>query len=422
MISVRRCADPVTIMGVGVGTGTEEDDPAEAPLAGVRVVELSMYVQGPVAGLSLAALGADVVKIERVGHLDQMRTFRSVFGVDFDDRGREWLFASLNRNKRAVAIDIASEAGRPVFRRLIERADAFVTNMRTDGLLAHGADPDSLMAINPGLVYCRGAGFGLRGPLADDPCQDTVGMAFGGFMDTTSPDGTPNYPPGSMSDILTGTNMASAVMAGLLKRARTGRGCVVGTSQTQALLWLQSQGVGLAASLGERMERFSPDTTTNPLFTTYPTADGWIAIAALRRDQWPDIARAVGLDHLLADPRFQDLFTVIDNAEAFRPLFAEHLATEATVHWWQLLRQADIWVAPVNTVDQLADSEHVKANDYLVTFDDGFVGPPTPFEVDDWRGARGLAADYGEHTDEVLAELGFTDDEVIGLKVAGAVW
>ncbi len=399
-----------------------EPDHDEAPLAGVRVVELSMYVQGPVAGLALAALGADVVKIERVGHLDQMRTFRSVFGVDFDDRGREWLFASLNRNKRAVAIDIASDAGRPVFTRLIERADVFVTNMRPDGLAANRAGPDELLELNPRLVYCRGAGFGLRGPLADDPCQDTVGMAFGGFMDTTSPDGTPNYPPGSMSDILTGTNMASAVMAGLLKRARTGRGCVVGTSQTQSLLWLQSQGVGLAASLGERLERFTPETTTNPLFTTYPTADGWIAIAALRRNQWPDIARAVGLEHLLDDPRFTDLFTVIDNAEAFRPLFTQHLATAPTAHWWERLRRADIWVAPVHTVDQLAGDAHIRANEYLVDFDDGFVGPPTPFEVDDWRGARGLAADYGQHTDEVLAELGYGADEVLELKAAGAVW
>lgn len=400
----------------------DQPDLDDSPLAGVRVVELSMYVQGPVAGLALAALGADVVKIERVGHLDQMRTFRSVFGVDFDDRGREWLFASLNRNKRGVAIDITSASGREVFHRLIEKADVFVTNMRSDGLAAQGADPETLLEINPGLVYCRGAGFAVRGHLADDPCQDTVGMAYGGFMDTTSPTGIPNYPPGSMSDILTGTNMASAVMAGLLKRARTGRGCVVATSQTQALLWLQSQGVGLTASLGQRMERFSPDTTTNPLFTTYPTADGWIAIAALRRDQWPDIARAVGLEHLLDDPRFTDLFTVIDHAEEFRPLFANHLATEPTDHWWELLRLADIWVAPVNTVERLADDVAIRDNEYLVTFDDGFVGPPTPFEVDGWRGARGFAADYGQHTDEVLAELGYADDDVLALKADGAVW
>ncbi len=392
------------------------------PLAGVKVVELSMYVQGPVAGLTLASLGADVIKIERVGHLDQMRTFKSVFGIDFDDRGREWLYASLNRNKRALALDVASDAGRPVFHRMIEQADVFVTNMRATGLTAQGADPDTLMAINPNLVYCRGAGFGLRGPLADDPCQDTVGMAFGGFMDTTAPDEVPNYPPGSMSDILTGTNMASAVMAGLLKRATTGRGCVVGTSQTQSLLWMQLQGVGLAASLGAKMERFRPDATTNPLFTVYQTADGWIAIAALQRAQWLAIAENLGLQHMVADKRFATLDDVITNRDEFRPIFGAHLMTESTAHWWELLRAADIWVAPVNRVEDLAADEHIRANEYLVDFDDGFTGPPAPFEVDDWRGARGLAAEYAEHTDEILVELGFDDEEILGLRTEGAVW
>ncbi len=398
------------------------DPDEDGPLAGIKVVELSMYVQGPVAGLALASLGADVVKIERVGHLDQMRTFKSVFGIDFDDRGREWLFASLNRNKRAIAIDIASEKGRPVFHRMIEEADVFVTNMRSAGLVAQGADAETLMAINPSLIYCRGAGFGTRGPMAEDPCQDTVGMAFGGFMDSTSPSDIPNYPPGSMSDTLTGTNMASAVMAGLLKRARTGKGSIVGTSQTQSLLWMQLQGVGMAASLGERMERFSPDATTNPLFTVYETADGWIAIAALRRQQWLSIAEVTGAGHLLEDPRFATFDDVIENRDEFRPLFGAHLKTRTTSEWWERLRAADIWVSPVNRLEDLASNEQILANDYLVTFDDGFIGPPAPFEVDDWSGARGPAAEYAEHTDEVLRELGIDDEQILSLKTEGAVW
>jgi crotonobetainyl-CoA:carnitine CoA-transferase CaiB-like acyl-CoA transferase len=403
-------------------TGADSIAVEDGPLAGIRVVELSMYVQGPIAGLALASLGADVVKIERVGQVDQMRQFRSVFGVTFDDRGRDWLYASVNRNKRSLALDITSEAGRPVFRRLIEQADVFVTNMRAVGLELAGADADSLMAINPKLVYCRGGGFGLRGPLADDPCQDTVGMAFAGFMDTTAPDQTPNYPPGSMSDILTGTNMAAAIMAGLLKRGRTGKGCVVGTSQTEALLWLQSQGVGLTATTGRRMERFRHDTTTNPLFTVYRTADGWIAIAALAPPQWPAIAEAVGLAELLTDPRFATLDDVIANRDDFRPKLADHLQTKPTDYWWQQLRRADVWVAPVNRVEDLVDNEHIAANEYLVTFDDGFVGPPVPFEVDGFRGVRGLAADYAQHTDEVLAALGYDEPQILELKAVGAVW
>lgn len=381
-----------------------------------------MYVQGPVAGLTLASLGADVVKIEQVGQGDYMRTFRGAFGVTFDERGQRWMYASLNRNKRSLALDIASPAGRPVFERLIQQADVFLTNLREGGLSRFGADPDTLLAINPRLIYCRGAGFGIRGPMADDPCQDTVGMAHAGFMDTTSPTEVPNYPPGSISDVLTGTNMAAGVMAGLLKRATTGKGCVIGTSQTQALLWLQLQVAGVAANLGQRMERFDPFETANPLFTVYPTSDGWIAVAVLQPQQYPVVVRAVDLERLLGDERFATLDDVMANREAFRAIFAEHLAGDTTERWWRALRSAGAWVSPVNRLEDLARDEDILANEYLVEFDDGFVGPPVPFEVDGFLGVRGTAAEYGEHTDAILAELGLSEEDILQLRIDSAIW
>ena len=399
-----------------------DETAAEAPLAGTRVVEMTMYVQGPVGGLTLASLGADVVKIEQVGQADYMRSFASVFGVTFDDRGREWLYGSLNRNKRSLALDISSVAGRPVFERLIREADVFITNLRTVGLARYGADPDTLAELNPHLVYCRGGGFGLRGELAEDLCQDTVGMAHAGFMDAISPTEVPTYPPGSLSDILTGTNMASAVMAGLLKRARTGRGCVVGTSQTQALLWLTSQAVGVAANVGQRMERFDPAKAWNPLFTVFETADGWIAIAALQGPHWEGLAKAVGIESWLEDPRFATFEDVVANRAEFTPLFAAHMKTDTTEAWWRAIRGCGAWVSPVNRVEDLAGNPDILANEYLVSFDDGFIGPPAVFDVDEFRGARGSTADYGEHTDEILAELGYDDEQVLDLKAANAVW
>ncbi len=401
----------------------EAADPAvEAPLAGVRVVEMTMYVQGPIGGLTLASLGADVIKIEQVGQADYMRSFASVFGVTFDDRGREWLYGSLNRNKRSLVLDIASMAGRPVFERLIGEADAFITNLRADGLARYGADPDTLLGINPQLIYCRGGGFGLRGELAEDLCQDTVGMAHAGFMDAISPTEIPTYPPGSLSDILTGTNMASAVMAGLVKRGRTGRGCVVGTSQTQALLWLTSQAVGVAANLGQRMSRFDAGTAWNPLFTVYETADGWIAIAALQDAHWQGLAHAVGIESWLQDDRFAAFEDVVRNRAEFAPLFAERMRTDTTDRWWRAIRGCGAWVSPVNRVEEVAANPDILANEYLVTFDDGFVGPPAVFDVDEFRGVRGGTADYGEHTDEILAELGYSDEQIVELRIADAVW
>ncbi len=225
-----------------------------------------------------------------------------------------------------------------------------------------------------------------------------------------------------MSDILTGTNLASAILAGLVKRSTTGRGCVVATSQTQALLWLQSQGVGVAANIGERLERFDPDSTSNPLFTVYETSDGWIAIAALSPPQWPALADAVGAQHLLDDPRFATLGAVLKNRDAFRPLLAAHMTEHTTKHWWEAIRGSGVWVSPVNRLEDLANDEHVLANEYLVTFDDGFIATPAPFDVDDWRGARGLAAEYSEHTDQILEELGYDDASILELRSQGAVW
>ncbi|MDH4144729.1 MAG: CoA transferase [Acidimicrobiia bacterium] len=391
------------------------------PLRGIRVVEITKYVQGPVAGMLLGALGADVVKIELVGQEDFMRSAAMLHGVLLDDHGKGWLYAAVNRGKRALALDVTSEDGRQVFHRLIERADVFVTNLRDGGLAALGADADTLLAINPRLVYAQGGGLGTKGPLATEPCQDTIGMAYSGFMDHTSPSETPNYPPGSMSDVLTGSNIAHAVMAALIERQSTGRGGVVRTSQLQTMLWMQLLSVGMMASLGQRMPRFVREEAT-PLYSVYPTADGWIAIAAIHVHHWPPLARTLGLDHLLEDPRFARFEDIEPNKAALAQIFDDTFPGRTTEDWCTLLRAAGVWCSPVNRVEDLPGDAQVVENEYLATFPDGYVAVPAPFEVNGWTGGRTVAAGYGEHTDEILAELGYDEDQRIGLRVGGTIW
>lgn len=391
------------------------------PLTGLRVLEVTKYVQGPVAGLVLASLGADVVKIEQVGRQDAMRSVTMMHGVDLDERGAAWLYAAVNRGKRALALDVTSPAGQQVFHDLVARSDVFLTNLRSKGLFAIGADLDSVLAINPRIVYAQGGGLGFEGPLANDPCQDTIGMAYSGFMDNSSPTEEPNYPPGSMSDVLTGTNLASAILAGLVQRQLTGRGGLVRTSQLQSMLWLQLLPVGMLASVGGRMARFVREDTT-PLYSAYPTADGWIAIAAIHAHQWPPLAAALGLDHLLEDPRFSNFEAIDVNKKALASYFEETIRQRSTAQWWASLRAAGVWCAPVNRLEDLPGDEQVLANEYLVPFEDGFVGTPTPFEVDGWQGARSRAAAYGEHTDEVLGDLGLSHEEIMAMRAAGTIW
>lgn len=160
----------------------------------------------------------------------------------------------------------------------------------------------------------------------------------------------------------------------------------------------------------------------NPLFTIYETSDGWIAIAALHPPQWPGLARAAGLHHLLDDPRFADIELVRENRSAFRAIVEPHFRRHPTDHWFGILRGCGAWVSPVHRLEDLAHDQGILEDEYLVAFDDGFVGPPTPFDVGDHRGVRGTAAGYGEHTDVVLAELGYAEAEVQQLRIDGAIW
>ena len=164
-----------------------------------------------------------------------------------------------------------------------------------------------------------------------------------------------------------------------------------------------------------------------PLFGVYETSEGWIAIAAIHPPQWAPIAQVLGLEHLLRDPRFATFEGVIRNRDELRPILAERFAQRPARVWWEELRAAGVWTAPVNRLMDLAGVDpmvggHIAENEYLVTFPDGFVGPPAPFEVGDWRGARSTAARYGEHTDEVLSELGYNDEDRLNLRVASAIW
>lgn len=397
------------------------DTAGGGPLSGIRVVEVTRYVQGPIGGLLLAGLGAEVTKIELVGRVDAMRTATALHGVRLDERGQEWLYAAVNRHKRALTLDVTCEEGRDVFHRLVAGADVFLTNLRDDGLAALGADAETLHGVNPRLVFAQGGGLGPAGPLAKDPCQDTIGMAYGGFMDLASTDGDPNYPPGSLSDVLTGTNIAAGVMAALVERQRTGLGGVVRTSQLQSLLWLQQLAVGMLASLGARMPRFVRAEAT-PLYSAFETSDGWIAVAAIHAHHWPPLARALGLGHLLDDPRFAEF----DELESHKSELAEHFAAafrqRSTAEWHERLREAGVWCSPVNRLEDLPQDPQVLANGYLVDHPDGFVTPSTPFEVNGWSGSEGVAADYGQHTDEILSELGYDEERRVELRAAGAVW
>jgi len=392
-----------------------------APLAGLRVLEISAYVQGPVAGLILASLGADVVKVEQVGRSDVMRNLASMHGVEFDERGKQWVYSTLNRGKRSVALDITSTRGKELLRSLIGESDVFVTNLRAGELTKLGVNYEVVHELNPSLVYGQGGGFGFAGDMAGNACQDTSAMAYAGFMDTTSPNDEPNYPSGALGDVLSGSNLAAAILAGLARRGITGTGSLARTSQLQSLLWLQLLPVGMAASLGQRMEKFSR-SESNPLYSVHQTRDGWISVAAINQRHWDNLAEVLGRSDLLEDERFTKILSAEQHSRELFDELAPVIRTRTTSEWWHVFREAGVWSAPVNRIEDIPDDVQVRANDFVVDFPDGFTGVPLPFHVDGWHDPGTVAAEYGQHTDAVLTELGLTPEEIMELRVDGTVW
>ena len=396
----------------------------DGPLAGIRVIELTMWVQGPIAGTLLGDLGADVIKVEKAGVGDHARHLASLYGVDLRRGEANLLWALCNRNKRSLALDLYHEEAGPVLRELIAGADVFLSNLQAPALQALGASREQVMSLNPRIVYAHTTGFGERGPMAAEACQDTVGMAYGGFLHTVSADSArPYYPPGAMSDLLAGTMLAFGVLAALRERDRSGEGQLITTSRLQSLLWLQSLNIGAAANNGSPFAVSDRATAPNPTFNLYPCGDGrWIAIGMPVTAMWEPLCRAIGREDLLADARFATSGGRAAQARDLIALLDAHFATAPAAEWVSRGRAAGLWVTAVNRVEDLVDDAQVAANGYLRTDSAGWVAPRTPFTLAGHEPPARPAPGHGEHTDAVLAEAGLDPEAVQALRTAGIAW
>jgi crotonobetainyl-CoA:carnitine CoA-transferase CaiB-like acyl-CoA transferase len=395
------------------------------PLDGRKVVDLTIWVQGGVAAELLADLGASVLKIERPEHGDFSRGLTSFYGAAMrTDDGRNLLWELCNRNKRSLALDLRADEGQAILRRLVAEADVFVTNFQPSTLERLGALPSQLLEANPALVYALGSGLGRRGAFADAPGQDTVGMAYSGFMDTASPNDEPVYAPGAIADVLAGTNLAFGVLAALLARERDGRGRLVTTSLLQSMMWAQSLNVGVPANGSSRLDRFDRTRVANPLVNLYRCGDGrWIALGmvTIRADTWRLLCEALGRPEWQDDERFATRRSLGRNArEAIRVLdraFAERPAAE----WLARLRAAGLSSAPVNRAEELAEDPAVVEEGLLARTARGLRFVRSPFTIEGTEIADGDAPALGADGFAALRELGLPDEEIADLARRGVL-
>jgi crotonobetainyl-CoA:carnitine CoA-transferase CaiB-like acyl-CoA transferase len=276
------------------------------PLEGIRVIDWTIWQQGPLASMILADLGADVIKLEERSAGDPGRGLLRAYNVDLSALPN-FYFEAHNRGKRSVALDLKKSEAREIVHRLVAVSDVFVDNFRPGVAERVGLDYASLREHNPRLIYASGTGFGSSGPDANRPCMDYLGLARSGIMNAVGePDGPPMAVQGGIADQMGGTMLAFGVMTALVHREREGVGQEIEVSLLGAMAWLQGLSLASRLMLGVEMPRLARKAAFNPLWNHYRCADDhWIAFAMIQADRWwKNFAAVLGRDDLARDERF----------------------------------------------------------------------------------------------------------------------
>ncbi len=321
-------------------------DPVTLPLAHIRVLDLTQVMAGPFCTLLLGDMGADVIKVEPPEGGDLSR---SMGGADLAMKGRDKApFMGLNRNKRSVALDLRSEAGREAFLALVATADVLVENFRPGVTARLGVDYETLSALNPRLVYASISGFGQTGPYADRPGFDLIAQAMSGVMSVTGEDGGEPTKCGlPISDLAAGLYAAAGVMAALLARERTGRGQHVETSLFEAALGLSVWESTEYWATGRAPRALGSAHRLNAPYQAFRTGDGHLVLAALTPAQWVNLCRALGRPGLADDPRFAGNGDRMARRGELAAEIEAALAADSTDAWVARLLEAGVPAGPL---------------------------------------------------------------------------
>jgi len=397
-------------------------------LGGLRVVELAVWVAGPGAGGILADWGADVVKVEPPEGDPCRNLFMALAGLR---EPKSPPFDLDNRGKRSVVLDTRDAEARALARKLVCGADVFISNLRPDALAKLGLDWESLEAECPRLVYASLTGYGLRGPERDRAAYDVGAFwARTGAEHIMFPPGVePHGIRGGFGDHVTGLSLVSGIMAALYQRERTGRGQRVATSLLRTGLYCVGWDTGIQLRFGTVAPSLPRGEALNPVLNQYRSSDQrWFWLLGLEAERhWPKLAEAVGRPELVADPRYTSARERRKNAHALIGLLDEIFATRTLAQWGARFDEVDLWWAPVQSQAEVVNDPQVKAMNGIVSVPEAggageFLAVATPLEFSAADvGPQGPPPKLGEHTDQVLGQLGLSTAQIAALRERGAL-
>lgn len=392
------------------------------PLSHIRVLDLSRIMAGPWSGQIFADLGADVIKVERTGVGDDTRKWGPPFLKDRDgnDTGEPGYYLSVNRGKRSIELDLSTAADQAVVRELAARSDILLENFKVGTLARYGLGWNDLKAVNPRLIYCSITGFGETGPKHDQVAYDFMIQAMGGLMSVTGerdelPGGGPQKVGVPIVDILTGMYATVAALAALARRAETGEGEHIDVAMLDvsvAVLSNQAMNYLVSGATPTRKGNKHPNIQPQDVFAV---RGGHIAIAVGNDEQFRRFAAAIDRPELADDPRYATNVARVRNLDALHPLIVERLATENLDHWIAAFGAKAVPCGPINTVPRVFEDPQVRHREMLRSLPHPLAGS-VPQVVSPMRFANApLAFEtppplLGEHTAQVLAELGITRD------------
>lgn len=394
----------------------------KGPLEGVRVIELAHIMAGPVCGLMLADLGADVIKVEKAQGGDDSRRF-----LPPEINGEPAAFMMMNRNKRGIVLDLKSEGGKDVLRRLVKDADILIENYRRGTMEKLGLGYDELKKINPGLIYCEISGFGRTGPYKDRAGFDLIAQGMSGLMDITGEvDRGPAKVGAPVSDTTAGILGALGCVSAYAHKQKTGEGQRVDTSLFEAAITHTYWQSAICFATGVSPGRMGTAHPLNAPYQTFETKDGWINIGAANQRNWERLLECLEAPELGEDPRFAINAERMAHLPELVDVLSGYFKTRSTADWLDALEEVGLPAGPVFSIKEMQSDPQAIARDMVPETQHPVAGTVKtlglPIKLSETPGGVTMPAPlFGQHTREVLAELGYSEEQIAQLIGDGAV-